>query len=1764
MARERSQNISIDFKVVVSREGQGSYLARCPTLPGLVATGRAQKEALDNIERAILEFLEFAAPLPFLPVCRDAAHPRAGVFGVFRGELYCATSHDAVYRTSSGDFGSWLPLMVTKTTSAFYNSLSVTEGNEASSGDYTPQVYALETFTAFGTERLFAGTNAMGGIYESEDGKRWKLNFSSGEERVHSLCCFGRKLYAGTSSRGAIYSYNGRSWGVAYATGEVAVTALCAHGDHIYAGTYPGGYIFRSRDGLKWDLAYRSRQSFIHDFAANEEKLYACGGRADGAKIFRLASGGRWETVYRSDREQNVYCLVVFNGSIYAGCGEGGRLLRSLDGRKWETAFQSGQEGIRGMGVFEGRLYLATERGGVVFRSESSEAAPPQIARPEVGSVTSCSAEVSWTTDKPTYSTLEYGTGSTTEFTYACRELKREHRMLLSGLKAGATYRLRARSDLASGNLSVSPEAEFSTQEVSPPQVSSASHAEPVRWYSKNRLEFTVLGVSGASGYVYALDRKKDYQPGADDSRGDKAPLVIERVEDGEWYLHLRGVDAAGNLSAKTHRRMVRVDTKAEEPELISSSHPRQDTWYAKNELRFEWRVKGELSGVKGYYYLLDQESRSLPGEKHGEWTDKKRAGFSGVADGIWYFHIVAVDESGNVSDEAAHYEVRVDTIAPQPRLESKSHPQPEKWYSENRLDVSWSCELDLSGIAGYYHHLDREAKGAFDEKEWKWLTAENASLTIKKDGEWFFHVCAKDKAGNIGLVAHRAVRLDRTCPAPTLSSPSHADEKGWYNSPKAALEWEEPPNLSGVEGYYYQLVPGPRSEVPGPSSGEFEKQGWTFTADTSCEVELPEEGEWYFYLVARDKAGNLSARPVHYRIGVDRGVGKAEISSPSHDDQEGWYNLRKAEMKWTGPEDVAGIKGYYYRLSTSSTESQVHSPKSEGLKKEGWTFTEERSCQLEFKEAGQWVFELLAEDGAGNIGREAAVYALATDYECAAPRLSSPSHSERGRWYSLRDAVLSWEEPEDSAGIRGYHYRLVPSPESSVPRPEKAGNDDWKFTKERQVKVRVPEDGEWCFEIQAEDVAGNKSGTASHPLLIDTETEPPTLESPGLLEAEDWHTSNTPLVVIKPPQERSGVAGYYYLVDGEAGTVPDAGSASWTGEDEVRLGPLEDGVWYLHVLTRDGAGNTSKEAAHLRLRIDCTPPSATVNPLPKFTRERNFLVSWSGQDALSGLKCFDVQVREDEGGDYSDWLAATERGEETYRSSGSGFYYFRCRAQDQAGNWGPYDEHGSNTARIGVDLEPPEAVMGLEAELKLGGEVRLTWRPAADEISGTAYYSVYRSGKADDLGRMISVPGQVRETMFLDPGRDLREAEKYYYTVQAVDGVGNECTEDNQRIAVVCDKMADLPQVTSPTHHSSERWYSARKAVFRFKAGANAEEVDGYYYLLDREPDTELDAENGRFTESLEVELKAEVDGTHYFHLLPRYGAGSPGRLTVHFRLNIDGEPPGKPEVKREISATGGETGNIELSFAASDYLSGLEGYYFIVDGRKEGAPSFSGSQWTESGRAILSRLEPGRHYVHVVAVDKAGNASAPAHFSLDVASEEAGVISGNVYSYDGESAASGELTLEGEGKKETARVTGSGSFTFPGLRPGRYRLTWKVKKMPDLVIDHEQRRPGGDHLAIYEELMLWPAVVSEDSFLLIFYEAQEGALLLETYDAAGKLMGKREFVKEGGVYHKILCDTARYPDGDYVLRLSARSAEDGRLLRVGQRVFSVRRKGK
>jgi hypothetical protein len=132
------------------------------------------------------------------------------------------------------------------------------------------------------------------------------------------------------------------------------------------------------------------------------------------------------------------------------------------------------------------------------------------------------------------------------------------------------------------------------------------------------------------------------------------------------------------------------------------------------------------------------------------------------------------------------------------------------------------------------------------------------------------------------------------------------------------------------------------------------------------------------------------------------------------------------------------------------------------------------------------------------------------------------------------------------------------------------------------------------------------------------------------------------------------------------------AASGGWVSLGVFHMGPGSS-VMLTNQTGSDGRA-VHFDAIKWRLRDDVHPPDAAVVEAASLP-EGGIRVRWDGEDDVSGIASFDVQVRRLPDGDWIDWLTQTTEHEAVFAAPEPGVYAFRARARDWTGKESPWPD---------------------------------------------------------------------------------------------------------------------------------------------------------------------------------------------------------------------------------------------------------------------------------------------------------------------------------------------------------------------------------------------------------------------------------------------------------------------------------------------------------
>ncbi|MGH7442858.1 MAG: carboxypeptidase-like regulatory domain-containing protein, partial [bacterium] len=286
------------------------------------------------------------------------------------------------------------------------------------------------------------------------------------------------------------------------------------------------------------------------------------------------------------------------------------------------------------------------------------------------------------------------------------------------------------------------------------------------------------------------------------------------------------------------------------------------------------WETPADASGVVGYHWLLDQSHDSVPGST-ARFIERPELELEDLKDGGWSLHVATKDCAGNLSREAGHYRLNIDTTpppAPTPRC--LTHPG-VAWFGTGDASFEWTVPSDPAKIAGYHWCVDSEPATLPGPGKGTYATEASASVSGLADGTWWFHVAAVDRAGNVGIQAgHCRLHVARTPPPPEVSSPTHPRPGESGSGRDAVFHWSAPLWSRSVVAWRYCLDKEPLG-LP--------DAGCSRTTELRAEFSGLGPGDWFFHISSESEDGVLGTLATHFPVKLrDLGGLAGQVTKPN------------------------------------------------------------------------------------------------------------------------------------------------------------------------------------------------------------------------------------------------------------------------------------------------------------------------------------------------------------------------------------------------------------------------------------------------------------------------------------------------------------------------------------------------------------------------------------------------------------------------------------------------------------------------------------------------------------------------------------------------------------------------------------------------------------------------------------------------------------------------------------------------------------------
>jgi len=330
------------------------------------------------------------------------------------------------------------------------------------------------------------------------------------------------------------------------------------------------------------------------------------------------------------------------------------------------------------------------------------------------------------------------------------------------------------------------------------------------------------------------------------------------------------------------------------------------------------------------------------------------------------------------------------------------------------------------------------------------------------------------------------------------------------------------------------------------------------------------------------------------------------------------------------------------------------------------------------------------------------------------------------------------------------------------------------------------------------------------------------------------------------------------------------------------------------------------------------------------------------------------------------------------------GYYYWRVKAYDLAGNQGDF----SNPDSFGVDITPPLTVNLISppdnAYLN-DSTVSFIWNSASDNLSGIDHYALQYA--LDSSFTQGLVETTVVDTEFTSILSDTI----YYWHVKAIDRAGNEGTFSSFWQFEVDTRAPNTPVLISPPDSA---YLNDSTVNFIWNKAADNSGIDHYalQYALDSSftqglvETTVVDTE---FTSILS-------DAIYYWHVKAIDKAGNEGTFSSFWQFEVDTRAPNTPILTSPVGGVWLGDANVTFQWSSVTFayacnrkgiLSSPVRYIIQVDTNTSFASPIIVD--TLTGTSTTKVLNEDFYYWRVKAYDLAGNQgdfSNPDSFGVDI----------------------------------------------------------------------------------------------------------------------------------------------------------------------------------
>ncbi|MEW5767582.1 MAG: Ig-like domain-containing protein [bacterium] len=873
-------------------------------------------------------------------------------------------------------------------------------------------------------------------------------------------------------------------------------------------------------------------------------------------------------------------------------------------------------------------------------------------------------------------------------------------------------------------------------------------------------------------------------------SRLSKTTYSPSPLPDGLWFWRVRAIDPGNNDMVSNWSEVCSFVVDTTGPGAPGLTSPANNACIRDTTPEFSWTLMPPAGLQVTYRVEVDTDEFKPPLILRSNILSSTRYTSPLVlsSDQTYYWRVVGIDEAGNES-LSLPFSFLVDIFPPTfPANEVISDmPAPGIAINDPTPTFIWKPWQDSSGRKLTYDFELGELDSGFNSPlvSVSDLT-EPTYTTALSDGDYIWHVRARDCAGNLSPWKTQMVTIDTVPPCPVqLLSPLNG-----ISVPDATptLDWEDVTDAKFDHYVIEVLDEGGRLVAQTPFNTK------TISVFNIIGAYALPDGIIYQWRVgAADKAGNLCWSPV-WKFKVDTTLPPdPRPISPEHNS---CLSTSTPTFDWADVNRGEEVLSYIFELDNDPQVNFINPMVSVPNLKES-TFTLPPAFRLK---EGHYYWRVRSTDAAGNISPGKIMFSLTIDRTPSdMVVISSPPD---GILTNDDTPTLDWDEPE--AGL-SYQIQIDDDPDFSSPLLDIA--DFTEPTWEGSfitISPALPE-GTYHWRVRSFDCAKNASEWSfSQRFTIDT-TAP---DAPVLLAPENYALlrDKTPLFQWWELADSVTLGADYaetvfYLIQIETDeNLTDGFDEAIKFSTDPRDGPevyqprlfqlnpfpnlvnftpsLLPGIgskkiFYWRVFARDMAGNESTYSATWAVIIDPHNDSAPTLVAPAdgtYTRDAAPFFDWSDEDEAT----YHLQVDNN-----IDFRSPEIDESKLTRSSFTftvplpdGTYYWRVRTIDTAGNISPWSE---DVWRLYIDTDMRENLVPILVTPANRDTIdynrpQFDWEPISDR-SGVEY--TLQVAATPDFASPLINRSEIKESIFESPF-ELSEG-VYYWRVEAFDSAANQ-----------------------------------------------------------------------------------------------------------------------------------------------------------------------------------------------------------------------------------------------------------------------------------------------------------------------------------------------------------------------------------------------------